>query len=170
MKKPSLIATAVKTFVAVIFIIMAIDMEGDTIAVSLVIGFAFLAWAFLPYKRYKQEMREAQKRSIGSVAKPGIGAMIAKVTFAALFVIMAFDMDDLSSVLISLLLSAVFLFWAYFPFLRYKQAVQAESVPENAEIQKTQVPIAKIRRRLCPHCGAPMSGDTCEYCGMYSEE
>ena len=50
--------------------------------------------------------------------------MITKATFAAVFIIMAFDMDDLSSVLISLLLSAGFFIWAVFPFLKYRQNIQ----------------------------------------------
>ena len=170
MKKPSLVSTAVKTFVGLLFFIVALDMDGDTIAVSLVIGLAFLAWAVLPHVRFKREMQEAQNGTLSSIEKPGIGAMIAKVTFASMFVIMAFDMDDTSSVLISLLLGAVFLFWACFPFLRYKHAKQTESASLNTVIRESEMPVRKPKLRICPHCGAPMSGDTCEYCGMYSEE
>lgn len=170
MKKPSTLGTAVKIFVALLFVIMAFDMEGDTVAVSLVIGFAFLAWAVLPHRRYKQEIEETRNGRSSPVKKPGIGAMIAKVTAAALFIIMAFDMDDISSLLISLLLGAVFLFWAYYPFLHYKQALQTESVSLQTSVQAPVESNHKVRRRPCPYCGAPMTGDTCEYCGMYSEE
>lgn len=171
MKKPSPVATAIKVVVGLLFIIMAFDMDDSTIAVSLVIGLAFLAWAFLPYRRFQQEMQNAQTGRESPVKRPGIGAVIAKVTFAAVFFIMAFDMDDLSSVLISILLGAVFLFWAWYPFWKYNRAVHAE--PESAghtTIRTADAPSRKSAKRLCPFCGAPMSGDTCEYCGMYSEE
>ena len=127
MKKPSPVATAIKVVVGLLFIIMAFDMDDSTIAVSLVIGLAFLAWAFLPYRRFQQEMQDAQTGRESPVKRPGIGAVIAKVTFAAMFFIMAFDMDDLSSVLISILLAAVILFWAWYPFWKYKRIVHAES-------------------------------------------
>ena len=74
MKKPSLVATAVKAFVGLLFFIMAFDMDDSTIAVSLVIGLAFLAWAFLPYRRFRQEMQEAQAGRMSPVKRPGIGA------------------------------------------------------------------------------------------------
>ena len=170
MKKPSFIATAVKVFVGLLFIIMAIDMDDDTIAICLVLGLAFLAWAFLPYRRYKLEMQEAEAGRLHDVKRPGIGAMITKATFAAMFIIMAFDMDDLSSVLISLLLSAVFIIWTVFPFLKYRQNIQAikdTSDVSPASSSSTQPHI--VGHRICPHCGAPMSGDVCEYCGMYSK-
>ena len=170
MKKPSLVATAVKAFVSLLFFIMAFDMDDSTIAVSLVIGLAFLAWAFLPYRRFQQEMQDAQTGRESPVKRPGIGAVIAKVTFAAMFFIMAFDMDDLSSVLISILLAAVILFWAWYPFWKYQQAVNAESESADQPIRTADAPSRKSAKRLCPFCGAPMSGDTCEYCGMYSEE
>lgn len=170
MKKPSLVATAVKAFVGLLFFIMAFDMDDSTIAVSLVIGLAFLAWAFLPYRRFRQEMQDAQTGRESPVKRPGIGAVIAKVTFAAMFFIMAFDMDDLSSVLISILLAAVILFWAWYPFWKYKQAVNAKSESDDQPIRTADAPSRKSAKRLCPFCGAPMSGDTCEYCGMYSEE
>ncbi len=168
MKKPSLAATAVKVFVGLLFFIMAFDMDDSTIAVALVISLAFLAWAFLPYRRFQQEMQDAQAGRQSSLKRPGIGAMIAKVTFAAMFFIMAFDMDELSSVLISILLSAVFLFWAWYPFWKYKHAVHAESESADHPIQAADAPARKSAKRLCPFCGAPMSGDTCEYCGMNS--
>ena len=170
MKKPSLAATAVKVFVGLLFFIMAFDMDDSTIAVALVISLAFLAWAFLPYRRFQQEMQDTQAGRQSSLKRPGIGAMIAKITFAAMFFIMAFDMDDLSSVLISLLLGAVFLFWAWYPFWKYKHAVRAESESAERPIQAADAAGPKNAKRLCPFCGAPMSGDTCEYCGMYSEE
>ena len=170
MKKPSPVATAIKVVVGLLFIIMAFDMDDSTIAVSLVIGLAFLAWAFLPYRRFQQEMQDAQTGRESPVKRPGIGAVIAKDTFAAMFFIMAFDMDDLSSVLISILLAAVILFWAWYPFWKYKQAVNAESESTDQPIRTADAPSRKSAKRLCPFCGAPMSGDTCEYCGMYSEE
>ena len=170
MKKPSPVATAIKVVVGLLFIIMAFDMDDSTIAVSLVIGLAFLAWAFLPYRRFRQEMQDAQTGRESPVKRPGIGAVIAKVTFAAMFFIMAFDMDDLSSVLISILLAAVILFWAWYPFWKYKQAVNAKSESADQPIRTADAPSRKSAKRLCPFCGAPMSGDTCEYCGMYSEE
>lgn len=170
MKKPSLVVTAIKVFVGLLFVIMAFDMDDSTIAVSIAIGLAFLAWAFLPYRRFQQEMQDAQTGRKSAVKRPGIGAMIAKVTFAAMFFIMAFDMDDLSSVLISILLGAVFLFWAWYPFWKYKRIVHAESESADRPIQAADAPVRKSAKRLCPFCGAPMSGDTCEYCGMYSEE
>ena len=170
MKKPSPVATAIKVVVGLLFIVMAFDMDDSTIAVSLVIGLAFLAWAFLPYRRFQQEMQDAQTGRESPVKRPGIGAVIAKVTFAAMFFIMAFDMDDLSSVLISILLAAVILFWAWYPFWKYKQAVNAESESADQPIRTADAPSRKSAKRLCPFCGAPMSGDTCEYCGMYSEK
>jgi len=171
MKKPSLAATACKVFVGLLFLIMAFDMDDSTIAVSIAIGLAFLAWAFLPYRRFQQEMQDAQTGRESAVKRPGIGAMIAKVTFAAMFFIMAFDMDELSSVLISILLGAVFLFWAWYPFWKYnKQVVHAESESADHPVQPEDAPMPKSAKRFCPFCGAPMSGDTCEYCGMYSEE
>ena len=63
MKKPSPVATAIKVVVGLLFIIMAFDMDDSTIAVSLVIGLAFLAWAFLPYRRFQQEMQLAVHRN-----------------------------------------------------------------------------------------------------------
>jgi len=170
MKKPSLVVTAIKVFVGLLFVIMAFDMDDSTIAVSIAIGLAFLAWAFLPYRRFQQEMQDAQTGRESPVKRPGIGAVIAKVTFAAMFFIMAFDMDDLSSVLISILLAAVILFWAWYPFWKYKQAVNAKSESADQPIRTADAPSRKSAKRLCPFCGAPMSGDTCEYCGMYSEE
>ena len=170
MKKPSTVATAIKVVVGLLFIIVAFDMDDSTLAVSLVIGLAFLTWAFLPYRRFQQEMQDAQAGRQSSLKRPGIGAMIAKASFAAIFFIMAFDMDDLSSALISILLGAVFLFWAWYPFWKYKQAVHAESVSAEHPGQAANAPSRKSAKRLCPFCGAPMSGDTCEYCGMYSEE
>lgn len=170
MKKPSLVATAVKAFVGLLFFIMAFDMDDSTIAVSLVIGLAFLAWAFLPYRRFRQEMQEAQAGRMSPVKRPGIGAVITKVTFAAMFFIMAFDMDDTSSVLISILLGAVFLFWAGYPFWKYQHTVNADSESADQPIRTADAPSRKSAKRLCPFCGAPMTGDTCEYCGMYSEE
>ena len=170
MKKPSPVATAIKVVVGLLFIIMAFDMDDSTIAVSLVIGLAFLAWAFLPYRRFQQEMQDAQTGRESPVKRPGIGAVIAKVTFAAMFFIMAFDMDDLSSVLISILLGTVILFWAWYPFWKDQHIVHAESESADRPIQAADAPTPKSAKRLCPFCGAPMSGDTCEYCGMYSEE
>lgn len=171
MKKPSPVATAIKAFVGLLFFIMAFDMDDSTIAVSLVIGLAFLAWAILPYRRFQQEMQDAQAGRQSSLKRPGIGAVIAKVTFAAMFFIMAFDMDDLSSVMISILLGAVFLFWAWYPFWKYnKQVVHVESESADHPVQSADAPTRKSVKRLCPFCGAPMTGDTCEYCGMYSEE
>ena len=169
MKKPSLVVTAIKVFVGLLFCIMAFDMDDSTIAVCLVIGFAFLAWAFLPYRRFQQEMQDAQAGRESPVKRPGIGAMIAKVTFAAMFFIMAFDMDEFSSVLLSILLGAVFLFWAWYPFGKYKHVIAAESETADHPIQAADAPVRKSATRLCPFCGAPMSGDTCEYCGMYSD-
>jgi len=170
MKKPSLVGSAVKVFVALLFFIMAFDMEGDTIAVTIVIGLAFLAWALFPYKRYKDEQREIAEGRMISAGKPGIGAAIVKVTVASLFIIMAFSMDDTSSLLISLLLGAVFLFWAWFPFFRYKQNAYQETAASETPVTLAKAHVQKQRRRPCPHCGAPMVGDTCEYCGMYSED
>ena len=170
MNKPSPVATAVKAFVGLLFFIMAFDMDDSTIAVSLVLGLAFLAWAFLPYRRYRQEMQDAQAGRMNPIKRPGIGALIAKATFAAMFFIMAFDMDDLSSVLISILFGAVFLFWAWYPFWKYRRAAHAESESADDTIQATDVPLPKSRTHVCPFCGAPVAGDTCEYCGMYSEK
>ena len=170
MKKPSLAASAGKAFVGLLFVIMAFDMDDSTIAVCLVIGLAFLAWAFLPYRRFQREMQDAQAGRESTVKRPGIGAMIAKTTFGAMFFIMAFDMDDLSSVLLSVLLGAVFLFWAWYPFWKYRHAVGAESELGDHPIQAADASVPKSAKRFCPFCGAPMSGDTCEYCGMYSEE
>ena len=170
MKKPSLLANAVKVFVGLLFIIMAFDMDDDTIAVSIVLGLAFLAWAILPYRRLKLEMKEAQAGKLSAIKRPGLGVMIVKATFAAMFIIMAFDMDDLSSVLISLLLSAVIIFWAVFPFLKYRQDIRAledtTAISENTSSDRSS---RTIGHRICPHCGAPMSGNICEYCGMHSE-
>ena len=170
MKKPSPVATAIKVVAGLLFIIMAFDMDDSTIAVSLVIGLALLAWAFLPYRRFQQELQDAQNGRKSPVKRPGIGAMIAKVTFAAMFFIMAFDMDDLSSVLISILLGAVILLWAWYPFWKYQHTVNADSESTDQPIHAVAAPTRKSAKRLCPFCGAPMTGDTCEYCGMYSEE
>lgn len=60
MKKPSLAASVIKVFVGLLFLIMAFDMDDSTIAVCLVLGLAFLAWAFLPYRRFQREMQDAQ--------------------------------------------------------------------------------------------------------------
>ena len=170
MKKPSSFATAVKVFVGLLFIIMAFDMDDDTIAVSIVLGLAFLAWAVLPCRRFKLEMQEAQAGKLGTVKRPGLGVMIVKATFAALFIIMAFDMDDLSSVLISLLMGAVFIVWAVFPFLKYRQAIQTTEDPSAVSASSPlREPPHAVGHRTCPHCGAPMSGNVCEYCGMYSK-
>ena len=169
MKKPSLAASAIKVFVGLLFLIMAFDMDDSTIAVCLVIGLAFLAWAFLPYRRFQREMQDAQVGRESPVKRPGIGAMIANVC-APMFFIMAFDMDELSSVLLSVLLGAVFLFWAWYPFWKYQHAVRAESESGDHPNREADAPMPKSAKRFCPFCGAPMSGDTCEYCGMYSEE
>ncbi len=170
MKKPSLAASVIKVFVGLLFLIMAFDMDDSTIAVCLVLGLAFLAWAFLPYRRFQREMQDAQAGRESPVKRPGIGAMIAKAAFGAIFFIMAFDMDELSSVLLSVLLGAVFLFWAWYPFWKYQHAVRAESESGDHPMREADAPVPKSAKRFCPFCGAPMSGDTCEYCGMYSEE
>ena len=169
MKKPSLAATLVKVFVGLLFSIMALDMDDDTIAVCLVLGLAFLAWAILPYRRYLQEKQDAQEGRLNNEKKPGIGAMIAKATFAALFIIMAFDMDDFSSLLVSLLLGAVFIIWAVYPFYKYRQHVQETDDDAVFSPHISDKPPISNRKRICPHCGAPMAGNICEYCGMYSE-
>ena len=169
MNKPSLWATVIKIFVALLFLIMAPDMEGDTIAVSLVIGLAFLSWALLPYRRYKLEMKEAEEGRKSAVKRPKLGSAIAKVTFAALFAIMAFSMDDLSSLLISIVLAGAFLLWAAIPFYQYRQEVQMAEETPNVQELDTNRAVRSIGLRICPFCGAPMAGEVCEYCGMYSK-
>ena len=170
MNKPSVGGTIGKTAVAVLFFLTAMEVEDDTVAVALVIGLAFLAWAVLPHLRYRQEMKAAGEGRRIDGKKPGLGTAIAKVTFAALFIIMAFDMDDGVSLLISLVLAAALLFWAAFPFLKYRKNVQAAeytvSTPAPAMPEK---PSKVLGNRLCPFCGAPMTGNVCQYCGMFSE-
>ena len=72
MKKPSLAATLVKVFVGLLFSIMALDMDDDTIAVCLVLGLAFLAWAILPYRRYLQEKQDAQEGRLNNEKSQGL--------------------------------------------------------------------------------------------------
>ena len=158
MKKPSLVVTAIKVFVGLLFVIMAFDMDDSTIAVSIAIGLAFLAWAFLPYRRFQQEMQDARTGRKSAVKRPGIGAMIAKVTFAAMFFIMAFDMDDLSSVLISILLGAVFLFWAWYPFWKDQHIVHAESESADRPIQAADAPVPEERETSVPVLRGPHVG------------
>ena len=170
-KKPTIGSTIAKGVVAALFILVAFDMDDPaTLLVSLVIGLAFLAWAVLPYIRYRQDMSEFASGNISRVKKPALGPAIAKVTAAFLFIIMAFDIHDSSSTVIGLVLGAVFLIWAVYPFLQYKKALEAEQNTAGAAMEKRKETAPRKKHRLCPYCGAPMCGETCEYCGMDSEE
>ena len=176
-KKPSVVGTIIKGIVATLFILVAFDMDDPaTLLVSLVIGLAFLAWAVLPYIRYKQDMAEFASGRRSLIKKPMLGFCIFKVAMALVFIIMAFDIHDSSSLVICLVLGAVFLAWAAYPFLQYKKAAEAEQSPAGtaAEQLTETVPFKETaprkKHRLCPYCGAPMSGETCEYCGMDSWE
>ena len=168
MKKPSVGATVAKVIVALLFFAAATEVDDDTIAVSLVIGLAFLSWAVLPWRRYKQEIQDAAEGRVSVLKKPGLGAAIVKATFAAIFVIMAFDMEDSGSLIISLVLGAVFLFWTAFPFWKYKQDSQAVECAANPSVSVSEQASKPLGNRLCPYCGAPMVGNICQYCGMSS--
>ena len=172
-QKPSTVLTVVKAIVALLFIAVAFDMDDmDTLLVSLVIGLAFAAWAFLPYRRYQEDMADAAAGRTSTMKKPGIGLTVFKACLAMLFIIMAFDMDDFSSFLISLVIGAALLFWTVLPYFRFRRSAVVEEIPVSTAVEKPRPSNSEKRKkhRPCPYCGAPMSGDTCEYCGMSSEE
>ena len=170
-KKPTVGGTIVKSVVAALFILVAFDMDDTaTLLVSLVIGLSFLAWAALPYRRYKQDMADFAAGRKSSTKRPMLGFGIFKVTIALLFLIMAFDIHDTSSLMVCLVLGAVFLVWEIYPFLRFKKSVEAEQYTARTTAEQFKETASRKKHRICPYCGAPMYGETCEYCGMDSEE
>ncbi len=176
-KKPGTGGTVAKIIVAALFFIVAPDTEGSTVLVSVVIAFAFLAWAVFPYRRYRQEAADAAAGRVTAAKRPGVGLTVVKTAMAAIFIVMAFDMEERSELLISLVMGAACLFWAFLPYRRYRQAAarEAEITQAAAENGKTAaqsgsnpavfVPTEE-KARYCPYCGAPKRGDRCEYCGM----
>ena len=191
-KKPSRGGTIAKVVAAVLFLLVAPETEGSTVLVSLIIGFAFLAWAVLPYRRYRQEEAELAAGKVSAVKRPGIGATVAKAAAGAIFLVMAFDMQDRSSMTVGLVLGIACLLWAVLPYWFYRQAVLREETltaaatgtfhaadsygrkpggtgyyrGEAADAKASDPRPAERKAHYCPYCGAPMRGEHCEYCGM----
>ena len=192
-KKPSTGGTIAKVVAAVLFLLVAPETEGSTVLVSLIIGFAFLAWAALPYRRYKQETADLAAGRASAAKRPGVGATVAKAAAGALFLVMAFDMEDRSGLIASLVLGAACLLWAVLPYRNYQKAVLREEDLSAAAVEtfhpadtggrklgrpgsgRAQPAAAQDagaakpgerKARYCPYCGAPMRGEHCEYCGV----
>ena len=107
-KKPGTGGTVAKIIVAALFLMVAPETEGSTVLVSLIIGLAFLAWAVLPYRRYRQEEADASAARVFAARRPGVGATVSKIAAAALFIVMGFDLGERSDLTVSLAISSKF--------------------------------------------------------------
>lgn len=170
--KPPRGPAIIKTVFGVLFILAGFGM--DTIAqffVGLVIGSALLAWAFLPFKRYKQELADFEAGKTIAVGKPSIGYTVFKAAVGALFILVPFDTGESTSIAVGFFLGVCCFVWAAYPYLKHKKSLDAAppSVKKNVERMKPANAGKKRNPQSCPYCGAPMTGDLCEYCGMYSE-
>ena len=171
-KKPGTGGTVAKIIVAALFLMVAPETEGSTVLVSLIIGLAFLAWAVLPYQRYRQEEADASAGRIFAARRPGVGATVSKIAAAALFIVMGFDLGERSDLTVSLAMGAACLVWAFLPYRRYRQtvareeAVRNEALAASAAAKPGSAAPADGKAHYCPYCGAPKHGDRCEYCGM----
>lgn len=103
----------------------------------------------------------ADAREARTGMRQSMGAMIAKIAIGALFVVSAFRTDSASSVLVGIIIGLALIAWGVLPWLKVRQA---KSAADREIIDQEAAASAELK--MCQHCGAVSSGDTCEYCGM----
>ena len=116
-------------------------------------------------RKYNANLRE---RKTGM--KQSMGAMIAKLAFGALFVIVAFTGgipkfsegvgEGITFILTGLVCGAALIAWGLVPYLKAKKAIDAAAAQAAAAAFEL-----KNAPKKCPACGAMTKGDVCEYCG-----
>ena len=95
-----------------------------------------------------------------------VGAYL-RIIFGILFILAAFDSihDGDNTWLTCLVLGIGLLVWQFWPQLaqlfRKKQA-EVEVQRQAAAYEAREA----TRQKICPHCGANVTGTVCEYCGM----
>ena len=86
-----------------------------------------------------------------------LGAMIAKIATGIIFVLAGFSSPDggwsIGYFLTALVTGGALIAWGLIPYLQARKAKQI------TEEEKT------VGTGLCASCGAPLTTDTCEYCG-----
>ena len=116
-------------------------------------------------KKYNANVREKQ-----TGMKQSMGAMIAKIAFGALFVLIALvngipkasesPAEGITFILTGLACGAALLAWGLVPYLKTKKANDAAAAAAAAAAFEL-----KNAPKKCPACGAMTKGDVCEYCG-----
>lgn len=107
--------------------------------------------------------------------RPRIGGTVAKIAFGVIFVIISFgdagSSDPGTFLAVGLTIGLALIAWGLLPWLRVwkeekRQRLEAERRREETvriraerKAEKENVP------RICPNCGAPGRGLSCEYCG-----
>ena len=102
--------------------------------------------------------------------KPSIGAMIAKIAFGLIFImigIMPDDEFDMGARSMSIIIGLALIAWAiakYVSWHKQRDLIMHEIEREEQEINELKSALNN-RARKCPHCGATSRGRVCEYCG-----
>lgn len=120
-------------------------------------------------KRCLKEMA-GNTREKATGMRQSTGAMIAKIVFGALFVLIALvngipqvaesPAEGITFILTGLACGAALLAWGLVPYFKAKKAQDAAAARNMAaEIAQQNAP------KKCPACGAMTKGDVCEFCG-----
>lgn len=111
-------------------------------------------------KKYNADVRE---HSTGM--RQSTGAMIAKIVFGVMFIIVALTGDlEMSARGVGIVLGLGLIAWGLLPWWKARKANEAAAA--RAQAEKAAAEYARANApKTCPACGARTKGDVCEYCG-----
>ena len=95
--------------------------------------------------------------------QPSAGKIIARIAIGILFILAGFSTPDdgwtVSYFLTALVMGGALIAWGVCPVMQARKATQTPPVVPGTEEQHRTL-------RICACCGAPGTGDVCEYCGQ----
>lgn len=118
---------------------------------------------------YNRNTRRYTCKACGNKARTGMkqskGAMIAKIFFGLMFIIVGIAPPEpneftVSTFLIGLVIGCALIAWGIVPYLKPKMALKKQ----EKELQEVNRELYNMPKK-CPSCGAMSKGDFCEYCG-----
>ena len=107
--------------------------------------------------------------------RPGIGGTVAMIALGVIFMAISGsdpgESDPRLFVILCLTVGLALIAWGLLPWLRFRKEENRQLLEEErqreeaARLRAEQKAEKENRVRVCPNCGAPGRGLTCEYCG-----
>ena len=116
-----------------------------------------------------QCLAQGAPASQGKKPRGKVGSVL-RIVFGLLFIMAAFseDSDGADVTVACIVIGLALLLWQFWPQLKGLFVKKRETAAARRQAEARQVREAQ-KKKVCPHCGAPTTGLTCEYCGMAVE-